>query len=127
MCQLSQPLDSPQNIFLLHSAGTLSVLVLTWAFLYYGSLGKTSSSSGHRRVAAPVTGAWQLRSPAHGSSGHRRVAAPLAPLPVRSVVDFLLLCSSLFSFLFDEDIVVEELGSLRLGVVCRIYLGYVVC
>ncbi|KAF3529435.1 hypothetical protein DY000_02038293 [Brassica cretica] len=42
------------------------------------------------------------------------MAAPLAPPPVRSVVDFLLLCSSLFNFLFDEDMVVEELGSLRL-------------
>ncbi|KAG5397144.1 hypothetical protein IGI04_018958, partial [Brassica rapa subsp. trilocularis] len=57
------------------------------------------------------------------SSGDRRVAALLAPPPVRSVVDSLVLCSALFSFLFDGDMVVEELESLRLRVVCHIYLG----
>ncbi|KAG5412049.1 hypothetical protein IGI04_008368 [Brassica rapa subsp. trilocularis] len=59
------------------------------------------------------------------SSGDRRVAALLAPPPVRSVVDSLVLCSALFSFLFDGDMVVEELESLRLRVVCHIYLGSV--
>ncbi|KAG2304906.1 hypothetical protein Bca52824_033557 [Brassica carinata] len=61
------------------------------------------------------------------SSGDRRVAAPLAPPPVRSVVDSRRLCFVPFRFLFGEDLVVEELESLRIGVVWRFYHGSIVC